>query len=153
MALSRFEYRKEMVVQESNAIGTAALRAQFLPASHQVEVSELFRRYVEIRSEAVLRTDQFSAARQQLDAETRRLQARLWRMAAAVTETDPRSVPFGLYAQAVNDLIDVKARRDVAVANHVPESVLLLLFGFAILAAGVLGYGNGLAGARIRVPA
>lgn len=26
MALSRFEYRKQMVVQESNAIGTASLR-------------------------------------------------------------------------------------------------------------------------------
>lgn len=32
MAISRFEYRKQMVVQESNAIGTAALRSQFLPA-------------------------------------------------------------------------------------------------------------------------
>lgn len=33
MALSRFEYRKQMVVQESNAISTAALRSRFLLAS------------------------------------------------------------------------------------------------------------------------
>ena len=44
MALSRFEYRKQMVVEESNAIGTAALRSQFLPASHGDEINRLFRR-------------------------------------------------------------------------------------------------------------
>lgn len=49
----------------------------------------------------------------------------------------------------MNEVIDIKSKRDIAVANHVPESVLLLLLGFAVLAAGVLGYGNGLAGARI----
>jgi len=153
MALSRFELRKEMVVRESNAIGTAALRSQLLPASHQDEVSELFRRYVEIRLDAVLRTKQFSPARRELDAETTRLQARLWKIAATAAATDPRSVPLGLFAHAVNELIDINAHRDVAVANHVPESVLLSLFGFAVLAAGILGYGNALAGARIRTPA
>jgi len=152
MALSRFEYRKQMVVQESNAIGTAALRAQFLPESDRAEVNELFRRYVEIRVGAVLRTKQFSPARQELDAETRRLQARLWKVAATAAEADLRSVPLGLFTHAVNQLIDIKSQRDVAVANHVPESVLLLLIGFSILVVGVLGYGNGQAGVRIRLP-
>ena len=153
MALSRFELRKEMVVRESNAIGTAALRSQFLPASHHDEVSQLFRRYVAIRLDAVLRTRQFSPARRELDAETKRLQTRLWKIAATAAAGDPRSVPLGLFTHAVNELIDIKATRDVAVANHVPESVLLMLFGFAVLAAGILGYGNALAGARIRIPA
>ena len=57
-ALSRIEYRKQMVVQESNAIGTAVLRSQFLPAPRDDEVNELFRRYVEIRLESVLQTEQ-----------------------------------------------------------------------------------------------
>jgi len=152
MALSRFEYRKQMVVQESNAIGTAALRAQFLLPPHRGEVEAMFRRYVEIRLAAVLLTDAPSPARQQLDAETRRLQSQMWQVASAVAEADPRSVPLGLLAQAVNNLIDSKAQRDVAIANHVPESVLLLLIGFAVVAAGVLGYGNGLANTRVRMP-
>jgi len=149
MALSRFEYRKQMVVQESNAIGTAALRAQFLPASHDDEVARLFRRYVEIRLTSVLQTAQSSPAREQLDAETRELQRRLWHIANEAAEADPRSVPLGLFTHAVNEVIDIKAKRDIAVANHVPESVLLFLLLFAVLAAAVLGYGNGLAGARI----
>ena len=152
MALSRFEYRKQMVVEESNAIGTAALRAQFLPPPHEAEVSELFRRYVEIRLDSVLFTEQSSPARQQLDSETRQLQSRLWGIANGAAEADPRSVPLGLFAHAVNQLIDIKAKRDIGVANHVPESVLLLMMGFAVLAVGVLAYGNGLAGARSPTP-
>ena len=152
MALSRFEYRKQMVVQESNAIGTAALRAQLLKEPHQAEAQALFRRYVEIRLDAVFHTEQSSPERRQLDAETRKLQAQLWKIAASSNEADSRSVPLGLFTHAVNNVIDIKSQRDVAVANHVPESVVLLLCGFAILATGVLGYGNGLAGTRIRIP-
>ena len=152
MALSRFEYRKQMVVQESNAIGTAVLRARFLPQPHRDEVQAMFHRYVDIRLEAVLRTGAASPARHQLDAEARRLHQQLWRAASTAAAEDPASVPLGLMAQAVNDLIDAKAQRDVAVANHVPESVLLLMIGFAIVAAGVLGYGNGLANTRVRMP-
>src|SRR5271169_2651509 len=38
MALSRFEARREAVVNEANAIGTTALRARLLPAPHRAEV-------------------------------------------------------------------------------------------------------------------
>ena len=150
MALSRFEYRKEMVVQESNAIGTAALRSQFLPASRDHEVDELFRRYVEIRLESVLRTEQGSPEREQLDLEVRRIQHRLWRIANEAAEADPGSIPLGLFTHAMNEVIDIKTTRDIAVANHVPESVLLFLSALAVLAAVILGYGNGLAGGRLR---
>lgn len=150
MALSRFEYRKQMVVKESNAIGTAALRSEFLPAPRDDEADELFRRYVGIRLESVLRTEQGSSERERLDVEVREIQHRLWRIANEAAEADPRSVPLGLFTHAMNDVIDIKAERDIAVANHVPESVLLFLSALAVLAAVILGYGNGLAGARIR---
>lgn len=149
MALSRFEYRKQMVVQESNAIATAALRSLFLPTSRDDEVDELFGRYVEIRLESVLRTGQGSQEREQLDLEVRQIHSRLWRITIEAEEADPGSIPLSLFTQAVNEAIDAKTKRDIAVANHVPEGVLLFLLGFAVLAAVILGYGNGLAGRRI----
>lgn len=149
MALSRYEYRKQMVVQESNAIGTAALRSHFLPTSRHDEVNKLFHRYVEIRLESVLHTDQGSSDREQLDLEIRTIQRQLWRIASEAGEAEPRSIPSGMFTHAMNEVIDIKSKRDVAVANHVPESVLVFLFAFAVLAAVVLGYGNGLAGSRI----
>lgn len=149
MALSRFEYRKQMVVEESNAIGTAAFRSQFLPTSRDDEVNKLFCRYVEIRLKSVLGTCQGSLDRERLDIEDRQIQLQLWRIAKEAAEADPRSISLGLFTHAVNEVIDIKIKRDIAVANHVPESVLLFLLAFAVLVALVLGYGNGLAGARI----
>lgn len=149
MALSRFEYRKQMVVQESNAIGTAVLRSQFLPASRDDEINKLFRRYVGIRLESVLQTAQRSSEREQLDRECQQIQSQLWHMVNEAAEADPRSVPLGLFTHAINEVIDIKMRRDIAVANHVPESVMLFLLAFAVLAAVILGYGNGLAGRRL----
>jgi hypothetical protein len=150
MAMSRFEYRKQMVVLESNAIGTAALRSEFLSTARADEVYSLLCGYVDIRLESVLRTCQASSERERLDVEDRRIHLQLWRIAHEAAADHPQSIPVGLFTQAVNELIDVKARRDIAVANHVPESVLLFLLAFAVLVAVVLGYGNGLAGARIR---
>jgi hypothetical protein len=152
MALSRFEYRKELVVEESNAIGTAALRSQFLPVSSDAEMNALFRRYVAIRLESVLETTADSEARDDLDDEVRRIQRRLWSIAGGVAKSEPQSVPLGLFALSVNALIDVKARRDVAVANHVPEGAILFLMGMAGLAVAFLGYGDGLTGSRSRTP-
>jgi hypothetical protein len=42
----------------------------------------------------------------------------------------------------------MKAKRDVGVANHVPESALIFLLALAAAAAGFLGYGDGLTGSR-----
>lgn len=152
MALSRFEFRKEMVVLEANAIGTAALRAQFLPAVNDSTTRALFRDYVAIRLESVLESEQQSAERQQLDERTAAIQQRLWIIARAAAEADPRSVPLALFVEAVNAMIDIKSRRDVAVANHVPEVVLVFLLAMSLLTIGAIGYGNGLAGARSPLP-
>ena len=37
MALSRFEARRDAIVNEANAIGTTALRARLLPQPHRTE--------------------------------------------------------------------------------------------------------------------
>ena len=49
MAMSRFEVRKQQILDESNAIGTTYLRAQLMPEPQRKEVSDLLRQYVEVR--------------------------------------------------------------------------------------------------------
>src|SRR5438552_6165850 len=51
MALTRFEARREAVVNEANAIGTTALRARLLPEPHRTETIKLLREYIRIRVE------------------------------------------------------------------------------------------------------
>lgn len=153
MALSRFDNRKQMVVKESNAIGTAVLRSQLLPENQRVKMIGLFRNYVFVEFKITSKANLPSEEKKALNLYARQLQTLMWDEAFAATENNPLSVPAGLFATSVNQLIDVKTERDIAISNHVPEIVLLGLLLFAALAIGILGYGNGLAATHARYPA
>ncbi len=49
MSISRFDARKDLVLEEANAIGTAHLRAKFLPEQASGDVAALLRDYVAAR--------------------------------------------------------------------------------------------------------
>ena len=49
MALSRYDARRDAILKEANAIGTAALRARLLPDPHRTETLKLLRNYIKIR--------------------------------------------------------------------------------------------------------
>src|SRR5712671_905507 len=48
-AAGRFDGRRDLVTQEANAIGTAWLRIDLVPAEAQVKLHDLFRRYLDSR--------------------------------------------------------------------------------------------------------
>src|SRR5262245_47909853 len=50
-ATSRFDTRRDLIVEEANDIGTAYLRLDLLPAPAQPPLRELFRRYTDSRLE------------------------------------------------------------------------------------------------------
>jgi hypothetical protein len=153
MALSRFDNRKQMVVKESNAIGTAVLRSKLLPENQRAKLIELFKQYVNVEFSITSIANVPLKERKEQNLEAKRLQTLMWDEAIAATENNPLSVPAGLFATSINQLIDIKTERDIAISNHVPEIVLLGLFLFAALAIGILGYGNGLAATHARYPA
>jgi hypothetical protein len=51
MAVTRFEVRKQLVLDEANAnaIGTSYLRTRLLPAPESTEIANLLREYVAVR--------------------------------------------------------------------------------------------------------
>jgi hypothetical protein len=153
MALSRFDNRKQMVVKESNAIETAVLRSRLLPENQRAKMIELFKQYVNVEFSITSRANVAVKERKEQNLEAKRLQSLMWDEAFAATENNPLSVPAGLFATSINQLIDIKTERDIAISNHVPEIVLLGLLLFASFAIGILGYGNGLAATHARYPA
>ena len=48
-AAARFEHRRNLVVDEANAVGTAYLRIGLLPTAAQGEMRDRFRRYLDAR--------------------------------------------------------------------------------------------------------
>ena len=67
-------------------------------------------------------------------------------MAAAAL--DARSVPTGLFIEALNEVIDIQEKRRVALDNHVPELVIYLLALVSIGALTITSYAAGLSARR-----
>lgn len=147
MSMSRYDKRKQMVLEEANAIGTTFLRTQLLPEPYRREISQLLRQYVDVRLEYY--DAGIDAARlQQAFDRAQALHQQIWSYTPALGERDPRAVTTGLFLLSLNEMIDLHAKRLTAMENHVPESALLLLYFLAILTIWFVGYASGLAGLR-----
>jgi hypothetical protein len=151
MALSRFEGRRDAVLNEANAIGTTALRARLLPAPHNTQALKLLREYVQVRLDI---TQRVPSAAQLNDAIARSsaLQESLWQQAQAVAAKDAGMVPTGLFIQTLNEMIDNQEKRLTAARNRVPNIVLIALYGIATVASAFTGYASGLEARRSRLP-
>ena len=137
MALDRYEERRHLVVQEANAIGTAYLRAQMLDEPHRSRLSDLLVEYTDNRIELA------SAAPGRggpLLARNDRLLTDIWAAVAASRESALRHGITTALLMTYNEVIDLDTERKVARQMRVPTAVLLLLYGFLMLTALVLGY-------------
>lgn len=147
MAVSRYDTRKDLVIAESNAIGTAYLRTRLLGEPYRAEAANLLRAYVDARL-AFYNAGNDAGRLEAANTETARLQQKLWAVAVAAATQEPRSIPAGLFVQSLNELIDLHEKRLRALENRVPEVVFYLLFAVAAAGIGFIGYGSGLNGRR-----
>ena len=147
MSISRYDLRRELVLNEANAIGTTYLRAKLLPAPYPAQAASLLRQYVANRLEFY--NAGIDDARLQADNEqAAQLQNQLWSIAVAASTQDNRSLSTSLFVQALNDVIDLQAARLAATRNIVPETVVLLLLAVAIAMAAIVGYNSGVSNRR-----
>jgi hypothetical protein len=147
MALSRFDSRRSAMLNEANAIGTAALRGRLLPEPYSSTVAPLFKEYATLR--VTKRRDSLeSAAAKDATRRSLSIQESLWRTAMAAASENPQLVPSGLFLQALNTMIDVHEERLTAARAEVPFVVFVMLDGIALIAFGFAGYGLQLANGR-----
>ncbi len=147
MAVTRFEARKQLVLDEANAIGTSLLRTQLLPAPEGAEIAGVLHEYIKVRLEYGTTGDDATQL-ERLRSESAHLQNEFWKRAVASAEKDPNPVKSGLLLQSLNQTIDLEAARRMAFQNHVPPSVIFVNGIVGILAAMLVGYTFGLNGRR-----
>ncbi|MGA8492172.1 MAG: hypothetical protein WB711_17220 [Terriglobales bacterium] len=124
MVLPRFDERRQLVIDEANAIGTTMLRAEMLPEPERSKSLELLRQY------AVVRRDSATGPEQSLQP-TKALQAQLWQQIVSVTQQSQTAV-IAAYIQTLNETIDVSEKRLAAFENRVPKSVWMIIIIVAI---------------------
>lgn len=144
MALSRFDSRSNAVVNEANAIGTAYLRTELLPEPNRNQAQQLLKDYLKLRVAAGILTLDNHDERDTLLKKATQLQEQIWREAIQVSIQAPNSATTGLFAQAINSVIDAYGVRIAELNRHVPELVLILLYGSFIITGGIIGYTAGI---------
>jgi hypothetical protein len=151
MALTRFDARRDALLGEANAIGTAALRAGLLPAPHAGESLKLFRAYVQVRLDLTTRAPSPAELASAI-ARSNEIQTALWRQAKGAMAKDNAMVPTGLYIQALNETFDSQEKRLTAFHTRVPGIALISLYGISIVAVGFAAYASGLERRSWRLP-
>jgi hypothetical protein len=151
IAAGKFEVRRGLVLEEANAIGTAALRGQMLPAGYADEAKVLFDRY------AVARVRLFdagidAAGQRAAMAESERVHDQLWTLARQALEVNRLDVGTGLFISALNDVIDMHGKRKAAYAYRLPDAIFLLIYAVAAIAFVLSGVAAGVHESRSRVP-
>ncbi len=140
-AAERFDHRRHLVIEETNAIGTAYLRLELVPAEARPELQELFRHYLDGRIEVYRLLPDLEAAKAQL-ALSATLQRAIWTRAVAAVQL-PGAPPAAaiLLLPALNTMIDITTTRTMASQMHPPLVIFVMLFGMALVAALLAGYG------------
>ncbi|HTQ76417.1 MAG TPA: DUF4239 domain-containing protein [Burkholderiales bacterium] len=139
-ALSRFDERRAQVVDEGNAIGTAWLRIDLLPAQAQPKLRDAFRAYVDSRIATYRLLPDIAAAKEEL-ARSQRLQGEIWAQSvAALRLAEVRPATEVLLVPALNQMFDITSTRIAATQMHPPGIVYGMLVALALAAALLSGY-------------
>ena len=140
LANTRYEARRQVLLQEANAVGTCYLRAAMLQEPMRTDARNLLREYVDIRLDAVN-----PGKLAQGMAKSEEIHQRLWTVAVATAEKE-RSAITSLFIQSLNQVIDLHSTRVMAgVRSRVPGIIWIVLYMLLILAMLMLGYQSGLA--------
>ena len=140
-AASRFEERRHLITAETNAIGTAYLRIDLLSGDAQLEIKELFRRYVDSRMETYRSPQDLEATKASL-AEDVAIQGAIWsRAVKEVLRPEAPTQAAMLLLPALNEMIDITTTRLMATRNHPPLVIFLMLAGISLVGALLVGYG------------
>jgi hypothetical protein len=135
-AVARYDAHRQLLLEESNDIGTAYLRLDLLRPEDQPPLRQLFRDYVTSRLHL------YDSASSEISETTKQLQQKIWK-AVVADAASPGANPDAtkLLLPALNDMIDITSTRQNAFNMHPPGVIFLLLFILSGGCAFVAGYG------------
>ena len=99
-AAARFGVRKQLVIDDANAVQAAFLRAELLPAPHAKEIQNLLEEYVDLRVAAKQHEIQAVISRSE------EIQDEIWARAVALGLENPEQWTVEDFSKSVNLLID-----------------------------------------------
>ena len=151
MAIARWDTRRDVIVDESNAIGTLSLRAGLLEDPLRGRLREALGAYSDARialGGSRSRPDELRAARRESEA----LHAAIWSVVERANQPTTTNATLASLISAANDLIDLHELRLASLENHLPPALFFLLLALGVLSVAFLAWSFGAASHRSRAP-
>jgi hypothetical protein len=138
MAVGRYDLRKNYEEGEANAIGTAYVRADLLPAAEAEAIRALLRSYLDER--LLFYTTRDTQELERVNAGSARLQDEIWSMAKHAAAAQPTPIT-ALAVVAMNDVHTSQGFTQAAWWNRIPVAAWGLMTVMALGANLLVGYG------------
>jgi hypothetical protein len=141
MSNSRYDTRRQLVIEEANAIGTVILRTDIYPDSIRKLLRAGLQEYVEDRIE-------FYQAGMDIEkvvdyyVKADEVSKKIWSIAASYAKTDDITTRTSMLIPALNEMIDITTTRRAAGESTIPDSIMYFLFSLCLGSAFLLGYGH-----------
>jgi hypothetical protein len=141
MSSSRFDERRNLVIEEANDIGTAVLRADLYPDSIRQLLRSNFQEYIEARIsfyQAGMNIEKTVYYYLKADS----IGKVLWNIAVTDAKVNNVFLRAGQMVPALNAMIDITTTRRSSGESTVPDSIMYFLFGLCFCSSFLLGYDN-----------
>jgi NADH:ubiquinone oxidoreductase subunit 5 (subunit L)/multisubunit Na+/H+ antiporter MnhA subunit len=144
-AQGRFEARRDLVVTEANAVGTAWLRARALASPEGDAVAAGIRKYAATRLAFTIA--ERDGPVEALNEQTAEEEAVIWAHVREAARLQPSPITATMI-NAVNEMIDSAQSQRFAFLGDPPGAMFDMMIAGSLLAIGALGYEMGLRGRR-----
>lgn len=143
MSNSRYDNRKDNLIDEANCIGTAILRADIYPDSLKVEFQKDFKAYSDSRNDFYTLDNDEGKINASLKKSSE-ISAKLWKRASFYAKDKDYFIQSNMMLPALNDMFDSASKSNYIFNSKVPETIIYLLFVFSIIISFYIGYKSGL---------
>lgn len=143
MSNSRYDDRKNNLIDEANCIGTAILRADIYPDSLKMEFKKDFKSYLDSRRDFYTLGDDEPKINASLK-KSAEMSDKLWNRASFYAKDKNYFIQSNMMLPALNDMFDSAFKSNVVFNSKVPETIVYLLLIFSVVISLYIGYKSGL---------
>jgi len=137
MSTTRFDTRKQYLLEEVNAIETSYLRAGLIDEPFQTEARNLLKEYVNIR----VKVADISKETPGYIIESEKIHQQIWELVTDMVNSNSDDRIDVLFITSVNQMIDYHTmRKTVYTVDRIPGMFWLALFVLIILSMFAVGY-------------